>query len=157
MQASAEMTKSRKRSFRRSLALGATALALSGGAAGAVAGTASAADLVTGHASSNAGMCPISVDVRADKVHNGWFADGRLHTQVDIGPNGYVFLACRYKVGVDVLAYGQVARHFEYTATAGAALDPWGNHKWPSFDETFDGRFMDMNPDLRITLSPITT
>jgi hypothetical protein len=126
--------------------------------------TASAAAPKSGSASKGPpqGMCPITATADATLYDDGLNSEGRLHTAADIGPNEYLFVGCRYHITVDL--YGVtpwtgaegIMTSFQHQAVAGSRWDPWGNHKWPSWDDTFNVNYAKALTRVVVTLDPVT-
>jgi len=140
-------------------------LAASVGLAVAGPATASAAVPQSGSASKAPpeGMCPIEATANATLADDGWNSVGRLHTEVHIGPNQYWFVGCRYNVTVRLFGVnpwtGVEAEmtSFQYRAVAGSKFDPWGNEKWPSWDESFPLAYARALTRVVVDLDPITS
>lgn len=158
MHTSRRIAKLAKLDTRSLLAMLLAGLALGLGAMTAASSASAATGSLSGGASAGPprGMCPITATATAEKNFNGYFFSGHVHTNVNIGPNQYLFVGCRYKVNVDLMTPFGVGQHFEHVATAGARFDPWGNQKWPSYDDSFDSGWFDIATSLRVTLDPIT-
>jgi hypothetical protein len=108
------------------------------------------------------GMCPVTATTNAFLHDDGWQTEGRVHTEAHIGPNQYWFVGCRYNVTVRLFGVnpwtgveGQMSS-FTHQAVAGSKWDPWGNEKWPSWDDSFPAAYARALTRVDVDLDPVT-
>jgi hypothetical protein len=102
------------------------------------ASAANAADHLT-NSKSESLMCPITTDVevyrQAYEVRGRTRYRAVVRTSTSIGPNEYLFVGCRIGVKARLMLGGEQLSVVEHEALAGAKWDPWGNHKWYTWED----------------------
>jgi hypothetical protein len=107
------------------------------------------------------GMCPVKATARVDRTDGGWGAQGRISSTLDIGPNEYLFVGCRWKMRIDLYGVNPwtgeegVMYTVTHSGTAGAKFDPWGNRKWYDFEDSFPAGYLNSLTNARVTVDPI--